>query len=31
METSQILGCVAYAALIAYLIWDSKRVKMPAK
>ena len=29
METSQILGCVAYAALIAYLIWDSKRVKMP--
>lgn len=31
METSQILGCVAYAALIAYLIWDSKRVKLPAK
>lgn len=31
METSQILGCVAYAALIAYLIWDSKRVKLPAE
>ena len=28
-ETSQILGCVAYALLIVYLIWDSKRVKMP--
>ncbi len=25
--TSQILGCVAYLLLIAYLIWDSKRVK----
>lgn len=31
METSQILGCVAYTALIAYLIWDSKRVKLPAE
>lgn len=28
-ETSQMLGCVAYALLIVYLIWDSKRVKMP--
>ncbi len=26
-ELTQILGCVAYAALICYLIWDSKRVK----
>ncbi|MDE7419955.1 MAG: oligopeptide transporter, OPT family [Muribaculaceae bacterium] len=25
METTQILGCVAYAALICYLIWDSRR------
>lgn len=25
--TTQILGCVAYALLICYLIWDSKRVK----
>ena len=24
---TQILGCVAYALLIGYLIWDSKRVK----
>lgn len=30
-ETSQILGCVAYALLIVYLIWDSRRVKMPSK
>ncbi|MDE6561124.1 MAG: oligopeptide transporter, OPT family [Muribaculaceae bacterium] len=27
METTQILGCVAYAALICYLIWDSRRAK----
>lgn len=27
--TSQVLGCVAYVLLIAYLICDSKRVKMP--
>ena len=27
METTQILGCVAYLALICYLIWDSRRVK----
>ncbi|MBD5370617.1 MAG: oligopeptide transporter, OPT family [Bacteroides sp.] len=27
METTQILGCAAYALLICYLIWDSKRVK----
>ncbi|MDE6523450.1 MAG: oligopeptide transporter, OPT family [Muribaculaceae bacterium] len=27
METTQILGCVAYAALICYLIWDSCRAK----
>ncbi len=27
METTQILGCVAYAALICYLIWDSCRTK----
>lgn len=26
-ETTQILGCVAYAALICYLMWDSCRVK----
>lgn len=25
---TQILGCVAYALLIAYLIWDSKRAKV---
>ncbi|MDE6272046.1 MAG: oligopeptide transporter, OPT family [Muribaculaceae bacterium] len=25
--TTQILGCAAYALLICYLIWDSKRVK----
>ncbi|MDE6247844.1 MAG: oligopeptide transporter, OPT family [Muribaculaceae bacterium] len=25
--TTQILGCVAYALLICYLIWDSKRAK----
>ena len=25
--TTQILGCAAYACLICYLIWDSKRVK----
>lgn len=30
-ETSQILGCVAYALLIVYLIWDSRRVKMPSR
>ncbi|MBD5289136.1 MAG: oligopeptide transporter, OPT family [Bacteroides sp.] len=29
METTQILGCIAYALLIAYLIWDSKRAKLP--
>ncbi len=29
METSQILGCVAYALLICYFIWDSKRAKLP--
>ncbi len=28
METSQILGCVAYICLIGYLIWDSKRAKL---
>lgn len=27
METTQILGCVAYASLICYLIWDSCRAK----
>lgn len=27
METTQILGCVAYMLLIGYLIWDSKRAK----
>ena len=27
METTQILGCVSYAALICYLIWDSCRAK----
>ncbi len=27
METTQILGCVAYLALIGYLIWDSRRAK----
>ncbi len=27
-ETTQILGCVAYIFLIAYLIWDSKRAKL---
>ncbi|MDE7438093.1 MAG: oligopeptide transporter, OPT family [Muribaculaceae bacterium] len=26
-ELTQILGCVAYALLICYLIWDSKRAK----
>ena len=26
-ETTQILGCVAYALLIGYFIWDSRRVK----
>lgn len=25
--TTQILGCAAYALLICYLIWDSKRIK----
>ncbi|MDE6559649.1 MAG: hypothetical protein K2K29_07160, partial [Muribaculaceae bacterium] len=24
---TQILGCVAYALLICYLMWDSKRAK----
>ncbi|MCM1490049.1 MAG: oligopeptide transporter, OPT family [Muribaculum sp.] len=28
METTQILGCVAYLFLIGYLIWDSKRAKL---
>ncbi len=27
LETTQILGCVAYAALICYLIWDSCKAK----
>ncbi len=27
LETTQILGCVAYLALICYLIWDSRRAK----
>ena len=27
-ETTQILGCVAYALLIVYLIWDSKRARV---
>lgn len=26
--TSQILGCIAYMLLMAYLIWDSRRVKI---
>ena len=26
-ELTQILGCVAYALLIVYLIWDSKRAR----
>ncbi len=26
--TSQILGCIAYMLLIAYLIWDSRRAKI---
>lgn len=26
-ELTQILGCIAYALLICYLIWDSKRAK----
>ena len=26
-ETCQILGCVAYALLIVYLIWDARRAK----
>lgn len=26
-DTTQILGCIAYACLIAYLMWDAKRVK----
>ena len=29
METQQILGCVAYALVICYLIVDAKRVKLP--
>ena len=28
METSQILGCVAYLLIIGYLIWDSRRAKL---
>ncbi len=28
LETTQILGCVAYLLLIGYLIWDSKRAKI---
>ncbi len=28
-ETTQILGCVAYILIIAYLIWDSTRAKLP--
>ncbi len=27
LETTQILGCVAYLLLICYLIWDSRRAK----
>lgn len=27
-ELTQILGCIAYALLIGYLVWDSKRVKI---
>jgi len=27
-ELTQILGCIAYALIIIYLIWDSKRAKM---
>lgn len=30
-ETTQILGCVVYALLIVYLIWDSRRVKLPSR
>lgn len=26
-ETTQILGCLAYAAIICYLMWDSCKVK----
>lgn len=28
---TQILGCIAYILLIAYFIWDSKRVKSPVR
>ncbi len=28
MELTQILGCIAYALLIIYLIWDSKRTRL---
>ncbi|MCH5223057.1 MAG: oligopeptide transporter, OPT family [Muribaculaceae bacterium] len=28
LELTQILGCAAYALLICYFIWDSKRVKV---
>lgn len=31
VTTTQILGCVAYLLLIVYLIWDSKRAKLPAQ
>ena len=28
METSQILGCVAYALIIWYVMWDARRAKI---
>ena len=28
LEVTQILGCAAYVLLIAYFIWDAKRVKL---
>ncbi len=31
LETSQLLGCAAYALIICYLIWDSMRVKRPTE
>ena len=30
-DTTQILGCVAYALIIIYLMWDSCRAKLPQK
>lgn len=28
VQLQQILGCVAYAAIIGYLIWDARRAKV---